>query len=472
MEHFTHITESVLDEILRSRWGYDSFRYPQKEVILDLICGTNTLAIMPTGLGKSLCFQILALLGRGLILVVTPLIALMDDQVEQARSKGIRAACLHSSLLRQDQKLVIQRLHNKTLDLLFISPERLGLKSFLSIISTLDLSLFVVDEAHCISQWGYDFRPSYMEMHLFLNQRKTISVLALTATAPKHVQRDIRKQLQIKKSSVYQTSLYRQNLQIQVQYALDKIDFLVEMLGSNQSSIIYLRHRRYVELICVELGKRGVKALPYHAGLDRSIRKQNQSRWMKDNANCMVATNAFGMGINKPNVRYVFHYKPPSSIEDYIQEIGRAGRDGEESKCILLYNHKDLNALSAKIRDYSIFSIEAVDRTRKKSMRRMLGLITRDICRFRYALDYFDENLKIDCGKCDVCNNRIKDNHTKTKHLLKDFLGDIHIDQFIRQYPTKDHDKILKAVNNLINEGRIKLKGAYLEWNKTYGNKS
>lgn len=468
MEHFTKVTEAALYRLLKSHWGYDSFRYPQKEVIFSIIKGRKTLAIMPTGSGKSLCYQILSLVSQGMIIVVTPLIALMDDQVKEAKSKSISAACLHSAMCQDEQTNVIKSIKENEVQLLFVSPERLLIKSFLQLVSLTDISMIVVDEAHCISQWGYDFRPSYIKIKSFISQQKNIAVLALTATAPHHVQRDIRHQLSIKKSNVFSSSLWRQNLQILVQHSTNKKEVLLDLLASKQCGIIYIRHRKFVELLCQYLNANGIQALAYHAGLTNAVRQENQDRWMRNEVSCMVSTNAFGMGINKADVRSVIHYKPPDSVEDYIQEIGRAGRDGKESTCILLYNHKDLTELSVKRSEMAAVSLSAHKRAKKKSLIRMQGLIKRGMCRYRYLLDYFDEDMDEDCGQCDSCLNRIDKAKQQRKHQVDYFSGAILIDHYLNDFHVKDHEAVLKALNNLIDDGKMKLKGAYLEWNKPF----
>jgi len=466
MEHFTKVTESVLYDLLSSHWGYDDFRYPQKEVILDLLDKKNVLGIMPTGSGKSLCYQMLSLVTENLILVVTPLIALMDDQVEQANSVGVLSACFHSSLTIDEQKSVTKTMHSGKLRLLFISPERLQVNSFLTLLKDIKISVLVVDEAHCISQWGYDFRPSYLGIGQFIKSQEDMSVLALSATAPYHIQKDIRKQLGIKNSSVYKTSLYRENLKISIQYSTQKLDVLKTAFIGGASSIVYLRHRKHVELVSQKLNQSGVLALPYHAGLDSSVRQQNQTLWMENKVVCMVSTNAFGMGINKPDVRYVFHYKPPSSIEDYIQEIGRAGRDGEISECVMLYNHKDIHELSRQYSKLKGIFGPKYQRSKKNSRRKMLGYLKREMCRFRYVLDYFDEYLTDDCGKCDVCLSKQSREEMSGDFQPKYFSGEIQLQKFMSQYDINDREEILKELNILINSGKMKLKDVYLAWNK------
>lgn len=466
MEHFTGITESVLYELLYSHWGYDEFRYPQKEVILDVLGGMNTLAIMPTGSGKSLCYQMLSLVSDHLILVVTPLIALMDDQVGQANAVGILSTSLHSSMSDEQQENVAMAIQEGTLQLLFVSPERLEVDSFLALLSDVKISLLVVDEAHCISQWGYDFRPSYLCIGDFVRSQKDMTVLALSATAPQHVQRDIRKHLGIKSASVYSASLYRENLKIQLKYSTQKLDVLFANLIGGESSIVYLRHRKHVELVSQKLKHSGIVALPYHAGLESAIRKRNQTLWMENKVSCMVSTNAFGMGINKPDVRYVFHYKPPSSIEDYIQEIGRAGRDGALSQCIMLYNHKDLHGLSRQLLEANSFFLTHHQRSKNRSLKRMIGYLKRKMCRYRYLLDYFDEDLQYDCGHCDVCLSYLNTTELNDDIIPHYFSGQIELNAFMNQYAVNERPEILKEINILINSGKMKLKDVYLEWNK------
>lgn len=467
MQHFTNSSTSEIYHLLKEIWGYTEFRYPQLEIIQHMLHKDSCLAIMPTGSGKSLCYQFLSLISTQLVLVVSPLIALMEDQVNQSKMLGIPAASLHSSMDIQKSDVVQQRLRQKDIRLLYISPERLQAPSFISLMKGLGLSLLVVDEAHCISQWGQDFRPAYMNINSFIKKVGASKILALTATAPSHVRADIRKQLKIWRKSVFRASLYRENLAIRFVYSVQKREYLVEQLNRNECCIVYIQNRKRAEQIAGYLSSKGHLAVAYHAGMTKADRVYNQVQWMTGSVNCIVATNAFGMGINKSNVRTVYHYKLPASMEDYYQEIGRAGRDGEPASCITLYNHQDLAAVNKQtVKMAKLISARHV-KYKKRSALSMLGLHHRRMCRFKYVLDYFDENLPENCGSCDHC------------HDLKLPVGDsMKLDQFTLQRAKSLHDMmmsiskkeqgiLLEKLNYLIDEGKMKLKDAYLELIKT-----
>lgn len=464
MEHFTVTSEAKLYELLNEHWGYSSFRYPQKEIIKQVLAYQSSLAIMPTGSGKSLCYQLLSLLSHRLVLVVSPLIALMEDQVIQANKLGIQAASLHSSLTNLEKATIFRKLESKDFDLLFVSPERLHARSFVQKIKKIGISLLVVDEAHCISQWGHDFRPSYLMIKSFLKDVDRPTVLALSATASRHVQKDIRRQLGISKSAVICSSLFRSNLSIQFKYVVDKRAFLANHLPSNVSSIIYINHRHRAELIASELCKLGFTATAYHAGMDKGSRATNQSSWMAGESKCMVATNAFGMGINKADVRVVYHYSLAHSMEDYYQEIGRAGRDGAYAECISLYNNKDLELLKKRVSKWRQILFNRHKRSSMMSAFSVLGLQHREMCRFRFLLDYFDEKLLNDCGQCDHCLLKSKSVNSSQKDIIKSFSGKKKLDEVINQFEIQEREKALRILNKLIDEGIMHLSNAEIEW--------
>lgn len=402
MEHFTTCAGTQLRATLESHFGYTSFRYPQQEIIESILERKSCLAIMPTGSGKSLCFQLLSLLANYPVLVLSPLISLMDDQVREAQSKGIKALAIHSSAHFTSDNFYDYQL-------LFCSPERFLNREFHQSIIDCGLSLIVVDEAHCISRWGHEFRPAYQRIKKSLLHFPSVNVLALTATASSFVQKDINKQLDFKGTTAhFKSSLQRENLVLSLKHVVDKELYLLENISKNDTSIVYTRSRSQTETLASFLSKNGIRAKAYHAMLSEKIKNEVQASWFAGKTSCIVATNAFGMGINKSTVRQVFHYHVPDSIEDYIQEIGRAGRDGEIASCVLLYTYKEI----AQLKRYCNHTISSIWQSYKRykigSRVRMLGLITRNICRYRYLLDYFGEEMSHNCGTCDYCQSQKK----------------------------------------------------------------
>ena len=331
-------------DVLKRYWGYDTFRPLQEEIISSVMQGLDTLALLPTGGGKSVCYQVPALLMEGMCLVVSPLIALMKDQVEALRNRGIKAACLVSGTTGYEQAVVLNNCLYGKVKLLYVSPERLKQRVFIEHLRRMQVSMIAVDEAHCISQWGYDFRPPYLEIAAIRQYHPTAPVLALTATATPSVADDICRQLQFRPGCRrYQTSFRRENLAYMVLHEEDKEGRLLRIARTaGGAGIVYVRNRRRTKEVADYLAARGMQALYYHAGMSPKERDAAQARWMQAPAAVMVATNAFGMGIDKPDVRYVVHLDIPSSPEAYFQEAGRAGRDGKKSYAVLLYNDTDL----------------------------------------------------------------------------------------------------------------------------------
>ena len=334
-------------EILKKYWGYNSFRPLQAEIIDSLLQGCDTLALLPTGGGKSVCYQLPALMLDGICLVVSPLIALMKDQVQQLQSRGIKAACLISGTTGIEQEIVYNKCIHGNIKLLYVSPERLRQQVFIEHFRQMRVSFIAVDEAHCISQWGYDFRPSYLEIAKIRTYHPHIPMLALTATATPQVADDIRRQLMFSATSrFFQSSFQRHNLAYMVFREEDKTGRLLRIAHNvGGSGIIYVRNRRRTHEIADRLVANGISATYYHAGLEPKERDIAQRRWMQGEVRVIVATNAFGMGIDKPDVRYVVHMDIPTSIEAYFQEAGRAGRDGNKAYAVLLYNDDDLDTL-------------------------------------------------------------------------------------------------------------------------------
>lgn len=337
-------------DILRKYWGYEDFRGIQREIIESIGSGRDTLGLMPTGGGKSITFQVQALAQEGVCLVITPLIALMKDQVSHLRQRGIRAAAIHSDMTHS---AILQALDNCVYggtQILYVSPERLHSELFQAKFRHMKVSFITVDEAHCISQWGYDFRPSYLHIAEIRQLKPEIPVLALTATATKEVVEDIQEQLRFKEKNVFRMSFERKNLAYVVRKATDKPSELRHILNSvNGSAIVYARSRKRTKETAEWLVSQGISATYYHAGLDVDVKDRYQQAWINDEKRVMVATNAFGMGIDKPDVRLVIHIDSPDSLEAYFQEAGRAGRDGKKAYAVLLYDSSDARKLSKRV---------------------------------------------------------------------------------------------------------------------------
>ena len=389
--------------ILKNTFGYDTFLPLQREVIENVLAGRDTLAIMPTGGGKSLCYQIPALLMDGLTLVVSPLIALMKDQVEQLRANGVPAVFLNSTLSPQAYQENMDWVREGSTKLLYVAPETLLTPRIFSLLSSLKLSLLTIDEAHCISEWGHDFRPEYRQL-VSVRQRYPQAVcLALTATATPRVRGDIKNSLNFSQSNEFIASFNRENLFIEVVPKSDPTAQTTQFLKrfKDQSGIIYCFSRKQVDELSAYLASKGFSVRPYHAGLEDAERQANQEAFIRDDAQIIVATIAFGMGINKPNVRFVIHYDLPKSIENYYQEIGRAGRDGLPAHCLLLYSYSDVAKLN-----YFINQKEGEER---RVASQHLDAIVRYAedktnCRRKPLLAYFGENHTADnCNNCDNC---------------------------------------------------------------------
>ena len=335
-------------QILKTYWGYDQFRPAQLEIIQAILDGKDTLAILPTGGGKSICFQVPAMAQDGLCLVISPLIALMEDQVNRLNENNMPAAALVSGMKLQEQEEILAAAENNELKFLYVSPERLQSKRFISSLNELPISLIAVDEAHCISQWGYDFRPAYLNIAAIREQLADVPLIALTASATGKVKEDIQKKLLMQSPTVFMTSFSRKNLAYRVEESADKISRIVYWIKKlNGSGIVYCRTRRRTKEISDLLNGHQLKSDFYHAGLDQDTRKEKQENWIKGTTPIMVCTNAFGMGIDKGDVRFVIHADVPDCLENYYQEAGRAGRDGNPAHAILLYRKEELEELKA-----------------------------------------------------------------------------------------------------------------------------
>ena len=400
--------------ILSQYFGYYKFREGQAELIDNILAGRDVLGIMPTGSGKSLCYQIPALMLKGITLVVSPLISLMKDQVNALVQAGIRAAYLNSSLTPGQQAEVLRRAANLQYQIIYIAPERLVSDAFIQFAESSSIAMVTVDEAHCVSQWGQDFRPNYLKIVNFierLSYRPVIS--AFTATATQEVRDDIISILKLKDPFTITTGFDRENLSYRVIKPADKFHSLLEVAKSSRgkSGIVYCSTRKTVEEVCAKLSEAGYSATRYHAGLSDEERFANQDDFIFDRAKVMVATNAFGMGIDKSNVSYVVHYNMPKSIESYYQEAGRAGRDGEPAECVLLYSGQDVRTNLFLIEsnqeisaDLSEEMREAVRQKDRERLRSMTFYCSTNDCLRQYILQYFGEKSKNYCGSCSNCN--------------------------------------------------------------------
>ena len=399
-------------EVLSRYFGYTQFRGAQEELIDAVLSGRDVLGVMPTGGGKSLCYQIPALLLPGITLVISPLISLMQDQVLTLKSVGVPAAYLNSSLSLEQQSLVLRNLRQGRYKILYAAPERLLGEGFLAMAREVPISLVAVDEAHCISQWGQDFRPSYLKIHEFLQtlpQRPVVS--AYTATATPTVRRDIQKCLNLRNPLVKVTGFDRPNLRFEVRTPDSKRGTLLTLLAlrKDKSGIVYCSTRKEVDSVCSFLLDKHFAAARYHAGLPDELRRKNQEDFLYDRKTVMVATNAFGMGIDKSNVSYVIHYNMPQSMESYYQEAGRAGRDGEPAECILLFGKRDIVTAKFLIeKSYEESELSEEDRAllKQQDMKRLWAMV--DYCQTpgclrQYILSYFGQYNTPKCGNCGNC---------------------------------------------------------------------
>ena len=396
-----------LQNILKTYFGYDEFRNGQDKLIESIIEGRDALGIMPTGGGKSICYQLPAIALDGITIVISPLISLMKDQVDSLNELGINAAFINSTLDNGEFLQILEGIRGNSYKIVYVAPERLNTDSFINLVKDIRISLVAVDEAHCISQWGHDFRPSYLEIPRFINSLKQRpAVAAFTATATKEIIKEIKRLIGLRNPIEVTTGFDRPNLYYQVLKVSNKSKFLIEYLNDNfktESGIVYCATRKSVESLVKILNDKGFSAVGYHGGMNSEERQNNQDEFILGNKRLIVATNAFGMGIDKPDVRFVIHYNMPKNMEAYYQEAGRAGRDGEKSDCILLYSASDI------VKQKLMIQNDDIDPKRQemlyKNLQYLVNYCNTNDCLRNQILNYFDEDSAND--KCKNCSNCI-----------------------------------------------------------------
>ena len=393
------------EQVLKQYYGYDTFRPLQADIIDWILYGQDAMVLMPTGGGKSVCFQIPALMMQGLTLVISPLIALMHDQVQALKANGVPAEYLNSSLTGQQQSAIERRVNDGSLKLLYISPEKLFTQGYLDWIKSLNISLFAIDESHCVSTWGHDFRPEYAQLHVLKQAFPNVPMVALTATADRVTRKDILAQLGVPEAKTYISSFDRPNLSLSVLPGRNRIKIIQNFIAERprQAGIIYCLSRKNTETVAEALQKAGIKAKFYHAKLPSDERAKVQDAFLRDDVQVIVATIAFGMGIDKSNVRWVIHYSMPSNVESFYQEIGRSGRDGVKADTLLFYSYNDLLVRKDMIAGSELPA--EMKEVQNAKLDRMKQYCEAEICRRRILLSYFNEEVTQDCGNCDVCKN-------------------------------------------------------------------
>ena len=411
------VTDNALRSTLKEVFGYNRFRGNQEEIIHNILTGSNTFVIMPTGAGKSLCYQLPAITQAGVSIVISPLIALMKNQVDQMNAVGIDARFLNSTLSKSETNRVKRETLSGQVKLLYVAPESLTKEENIEFLKEAKISFVAIDEAHCISEWGHDFRPEYRRIKAIVAELGDIPLIALTATATPKVQIDIQKNLNMEDATIYKSSFNRTNLYYEVRPKKDAKKQLIRYIKEHKgkSGIIYCLSRKKVEEIADFLKVNDIKAAPYHAGIDSAQRMANQDAFLSEDVDVIVATIAFGMGIDKPDVRFVIHYDAPKSIEGYYQETGRAGRDGLEGKCLMFYSYNDIIKLEKFNKDKSVTERENA----KFLLEEMAAYAESSVCRRTQLLHYFGEEYEHD--SCDMCDNCVhpKEQFDGTKHLQK-----------------------------------------------------
>ncbi len=404
MNHSTHEGLRQPLDVLRAVFGFDEFRGHQAEIIDHVVAGGDALVLMPTGGGKSLCYQVPALCREGVAIVVSPLIALMRDQVEALRQLDVRAAALNSSIPFSDAMRIERQMRAGEIDLVYVAPERLLTDGFLELLDRCKLALFAIDEAHCVSQWGHDFRPEYLQLTVLHTRYPQVPRIALTATADAPTRRDIIERLDLGQGRVFVAGFDRPNIRYRVAAKQNSRSQLEEFLKNGHAGhagIVYCLSRSKVEETAAWLAARGYPALPYHAGLDKPVRSAHQDRFIKEDGVVIVATIAFGMGIDKPDVRFVVHLDAPKTLEAYYQETGRAGRDGLPSEAFMLYGLEDVTKLRQLLE--SSDAPDAQKQIERRKLEALVGYCETTRCRRQVLLAYFGETLDGACGNCDAC---------------------------------------------------------------------
>jgi ATP-dependent DNA helicase RecQ len=475
--------------ILNNTFGYEDFRPLQQDVISNVLKGRDTLVIMPTGGGKSLCYQIPALIFDGLTIVISPLISLMKDQVEQLDEFGVPAVYLNSTLTDEEYRYNVSKLRAGEADLLYLAPETLMMESTRNLLSDLNVDCFTIDEAHCISEWGHDFRPEYRQLAEVRKDFPDAVCLALTATATPRVREDIRQILEMKDSAVFVASFNRKNLLLRVVDKENPLDQILDFLYTRQkqSGIIYCFSRRQVNELYLDLKSEGHSVRPYHAGLSEKERTRNQDAFIRDDIRIIVATVAFGMGINKPDVRFVIHHDMPQNIESYYQQIGRAGRDGLQADCLLLYSYSDKQKIQ-----YFINQKEGNEKmVAEQHLDSLIHFLEYDKCRRIPLLNYFGEDYsQEECGMCDNCLRQKDDLQDYTEEAQKylscivrtdERFGAHHIADILRGSKAKkvleqEHDELSTygigkdwSKNQWIQLSRLLIRRGYLEKDPDHG---
>jgi len=411
------VSDQQLNDFLKRYFGFDSFKGNQEDIIKNVLNGKDSFVLMPTGGGKSLCYQLPALMMEGTAIVISPLIALMKNQVDAMRSfstnEGV-AHFLNSSLTKSAIAKVKQDVLDKRTKLLYVAPESLTKEDNVEFLKNVEVSFYAIDEAHCISEWGHDFRPEYRRIRPIINAIGTAPIIALTATATPKVQSDIQKNLDMMDANVFKSSFRRHNLYYEIRPKIHATKEIIKFISANKgkSGIIYCLSRKKVEELAQTLVVNNIKALPYHAGMDAATRSRNQDMFLMEEADVIVATIAFGMGIDKPDVRFVIHYDIPKSLEGYYQETGRAGRDGGEGKCIAFYRYKDIQKLEKFMQGKPV----AEQEIGKQLLLETVSYTESSVCRPKLLLNYFGEIMEENCDNCDNCL------HPKEKFEGKEYL--------------------------------------------------